>query len=140
MIHHGVLILLRSHRKILLIQRGNIEIFPHMYTLPSGKVDLGESARQAAIREAKEEVGVTIKEYALQLAHLMHRRKENGEIWIDFFFVCDEWGGDPLINEPDKFTRLDWFVCTKLPGSAIPFVRHGIEKINENSIYSEFGF
>lgn len=31
------------------------------YTIPKGKVEIGESYRQAAIRETKEEVGVDIK-------------------------------------------------------------------------------
>lgn len=45
--------------KILLLRRG-IEPAKSAWTFPAGFVELGESVRQAAIRETKEEVGVKI--------------------------------------------------------------------------------
>ncbi len=43
---------------ILLIERKNE---PHGWALPGGYVDYGESLEQAAIREAKEEIGLDVK-------------------------------------------------------------------------------
>jgi 8-oxo-dGTP diphosphatase len=47
----------RPHRPIVLIERLNP---PHGWALPGGFVDYGESLETAAIREAKEEVGLNV--------------------------------------------------------------------------------
>jgi 8-oxo-dGTP diphosphatase len=47
----------RPHRPIILIERLNP---PHGWALPGGFVDYGESLETAAIREAKEEVGLDV--------------------------------------------------------------------------------
>ena len=50
-------VLLNKEGKLILIQRKN---FPEGVALPGGFVDYGETGRQAAIRETKEELGVDI--------------------------------------------------------------------------------
>ena len=48
----------RPHRPIILIERLNP---PHGWALPGGFVDYGESLETAAIREAKEEIGLDVQ-------------------------------------------------------------------------------
>lgn len=45
-------------KPILLIERKNP---PHGWALPGGFVDVGETLEQAAVREAKEEISLTVK-------------------------------------------------------------------------------
>jgi len=51
-------IIIEIGNKIVLIERNNP---PHGWALPGGFVDYGESYEQAAVREAKEETGLDIR-------------------------------------------------------------------------------
>jgi 8-oxo-dGTP diphosphatase len=48
----------RPHRPIILIERLNP---PHGWALPGGFVDYGESLETAAVREAREEIGLDVQ-------------------------------------------------------------------------------
>ena len=52
------IVLHRAPQGILLIERGNP---PHGWALPGGFIDCGESAEQAAVREALEETGLAVR-------------------------------------------------------------------------------
>ncbi|HEY0721531.1 MAG TPA: NUDIX hydrolase [Gammaproteobacteria bacterium] len=52
----------RPGRPIILIERANP---PYGHAIPGGFVDVGESLEQAAVREAKEETGLTVRLLAL---------------------------------------------------------------------------
>lgn len=53
-------IVTNSRRKILLQKRGNVVMYPFRWNdSVSGHVDVGETYREAALREMKEEMGIT---------------------------------------------------------------------------------
>lgn len=52
------IVLHRDPQGILLIERGNP---PYGWALPGGFIDCGESAEQAAVREAQEETGLAVR-------------------------------------------------------------------------------
>lgn len=68
--HRSVYILVERDAKLLIIER---KIFPFNYAFPAGHVDDGESYEHAAVRELKEEVGLT----ATKLEFLAEGRVEN---------------------------------------------------------------
>lgn len=53
----GASIAVFKDRKVLLVKRGRAP-FVGMWSLPGGKIECGESPRQAACRELKEETGI----------------------------------------------------------------------------------
>ncbi|MFA6250101.1 MAG: NUDIX hydrolase [Candidatus Shapirobacteria bacterium] len=53
-------VVIKKDGKYLLVQEKQPKVYG-LWNLPAGKVDPGESLEQAAIREAKEEVGYVVK-------------------------------------------------------------------------------
>jgi 8-oxo-dGTP diphosphatase len=69
--------------RVLLLRRFNTGWEDGKYSVPAGHVDVGESVTEATIREAREEVGITLKPEDIEVIHVMHRKAE--EERIDFF-------------------------------------------------------
>ncbi len=110
-------------------------------SMPAGHVDGNESADMAMVREAKEEIGVTIVPSDLRLVHTMHRvAEEGGYEYMDLFFETDTWQGDPQNMEPNKCSELLWADLHKLPQDVIPVVRQALERIVAKEPYSSANF
>lgn len=58
--------------RVLLLQRGRVEVRPAPLDLPSGKADKGESVTAAAARELKEETRLTVDPVTLRIAGIIH--------------------------------------------------------------------
>ncbi len=63
--------------QVLLIERKNE---PRGYAVPGGYMDIGESAEQCAIREAKEETGLDVELVALLGVYSDPRRDRRGHV------------------------------------------------------------
>jgi len=103
---------------LLQLRRGTGYKDGHWATAAAGHVESGESAVDAARREAAEELGVTIAPADLEPVTVMHRTQGNGDPIderVDFFFVARRWTGEPRIVEPHKSARLEWFDVDALP-------------------------
>lgn len=109
------------------------------YSLPAGHIDQAETATQAVIREAKEEIGVELNKNELQLVHVVHRNGDDHER-IDFFFRAKSWQGEPVIGEPDKCDQFIWRDESKLPDNVVDYIKFALGKIREGEVYSEFGW
>lgn len=90
----------------------------------AGHVERGETAYDAARREAAEELDVT--DVALRFALTMHRTDSGYGLGaaiderVDFFFTAHAWRGEPRIVEPDKCADLRWFPLDALPEETVP--------------------
>lgn len=132
------LFLLRNDA-ILLLRRYNTGWEDGKYSVPAGHVDGKEKISDAMMREAKEEIGVTVKANDLQFVHVMYRKQANQER-IDFFFTATQWQGEVKNNEPHKCDDLRWFTIGKLPQNTIPYVRSAIEGYRNRIFFFEFGW
>lgn len=111
----------------------------------AGHIELGETVFDAALREVTEELGVGIKRDALIPLTVVHRRHEDDHPRnqrVDFFFACDEWTGDPRINESHKSSLLMWAPLDDLPSPVVPHELAVLEALaaGELSLVRTFGF
>jgi 8-oxo-dGTP pyrophosphatase MutT (NUDIX family) len=114
----------------------------HWAAAAAGHVEKGETAYDAAHREAREEIDVG--DLALTFLTAMQRTRSGEPIdeRIDFFFSARSWSGTPRIVEPVKCAALRWFPLAALPEPVVPHelqVLHGIIE-GEIPSYTTFGF
>ena len=83
---HGALVALWHEGKLLLVKNS----YAPYYSLPGGYVRAGETSRQAAVRELREELGVVAKPEALGLAVDQHHEWEGKQEHIEIYEL--EWG------------------------------------------------
>ncbi len=112
-------VFLMRGREVLLQKRHNTGYMDGFWAAgAAGHVEPGETARQAAVREAREELGVAIEPAGLQLVTVMQRTDGTDtprEQRVDWFWTAREWHGDPVIVEPHKTWGLEWFPLDTLP-------------------------
>ncbi len=134
-------VILERDGKILLTRRFNTGYADGQYQMPSGHVELNEYPIEAAIREAKEEVGVDIDMQDLEFVHASYRINQadaSGD-YVDFFFKTTKWTGEPVNAEPEKCDELMWVSLTELPANTVLAVREVIESIRKGIPFSQIG-
>ena len=109
----------------------------NFYGLPSGKVEIGETFTQAAIREGKEEINIEIRPEDLEQVLTMQRYDKENDIpeWVDLFFEVKAWQGETIRAEPEIHSELAWFSPTELPVNTIPNVRAAVEAVEQGIKY-----
>lgn len=135
----AVYLILVKDKKVLLQRRFNTGYEDGNYSLPGGHIEKREHATLAAIREAKEELGIDVQEESLELVHTMHRLS-NGQERLDLAFLITEWSNEPQNVEPEKADNLAWFNINKLPDNTISCIYHVINCFKEKISYSEYGW
>lgn len=131
-------VIIRKEGKIAFVLRSNTGWMNNYYGLPSGKTEKDESFSSGAIREAKEEIGISVKPEHLRFAHVMHRNE--GMDWVDVYFDVSEWEGTPYNAEPHMHSELAWLDPINLPKNVIPSVKFALEQIQAGKSYSEYGW
>lgn len=111
----------------------------------AGHVEQGESVLTAAVREAREELGVDVDRQDLRPVTVMHRTTAGGgpiEERVDFFFQCRTWSGEPALQEADKAFSLRWFDLVTLPDPVVPHELYVLDRLRAGSLdpVVTFGF
>ena len=135
----AVLVILRERDRICVIRRDATGFLDGHYTLPGGVVEEGETLREAACREAREEAGVELTSEGLRHVHVLHSRND-GESWFGHFFIAEGWSGTPRIAEAHKHSDMKWVPIDRLPSPMVPYVGTALQAISLGQPYSEFGW
>jgi 8-oxo-dGTP diphosphatase len=127
---------------LLQLRQGTDFMDGHWAAAAAGHVERGETAYDAARREASEEMGV--RDPHLEFVTAMQRTRGGEPIdeRIDFFFTCRRWVGEPHIVEPEKCAALEWFPLTALPDPVVPHEKVVLEGLRDGTVspYSTHGF
>ena len=126
--------MLIKNGKILMLRRFNTGYEDGNYSFPAGHVEEGESFKETAVREAKEEIGIDVKLEDISLAHVMHRVPLGR---ISVFMKAEKWEGVIRNIEPEKCDDLSWFNLDVLPKNTIPYIKKTIEDYKQKNVYSE---
>lgn len=128
--------------QILLLKRASTGYYDGNYSLPAGHFDGGETAKDVAVREVKEELGLDINPVDLKLVHVSHRKSPTpiDHERMDLFFKISKWHGEPVNAEPDKHEEIKWFPANELPENMVPEVKQAISKVSSGQNYGDFGF
>jgi 8-oxo-dGTP diphosphatase len=122
--------------QILLLRRFNTGFRDGEYGVPAGHLDGGETVMQAGIREAKEKVGVDLRETDMAFATVMHRME--GDERVDFFVQVHKWGGEPFNAEPEKCDDVRWVAIDSLPDNTIPYVKKALANHLSKNSFDEY--
>ncbi|MBJ7357027.1 NUDIX domain-containing protein [Nocardioides sp.] len=114
----------------------------HWAAAAAGHVEKGETAYDAARREAREEIGVEDLDLMFVTSMQRTRSAEPIDERIDFFFTARGWTGEPRIVEPAKCADLRWCRLDDLPDPVVPHELRVLQAVRDGDVppYTTFGF
>jgi 8-oxo-dGTP diphosphatase len=127
--------------EVLLQQRGPVPYMPgHWAAAAAGHVERGETAFDAARREALEELGLTGVDLEFELT--MQRTQHGAPVdeRVDFFFTARSWEGEPAVTEPDKCAEIRWCPLDDPPEPMVPHEAYALGLLGGEHRYVTFGF
>lgn len=104
--------------RVLLLQRSREAKFAQgLWDLPVGKSEPGEPITETAVRELREETGLSVDPESLEVAHVIHSAwgVEAPHGFLTVVFVTHEWKGEPENREPRKHARVAWVDVSSVP-------------------------
>ncbi len=137
------LFLLRDEdRSVLLLRRANTGYEDGRHSVIAGHLNGDETVHAAAIREAREEAGITLAPADVSLVGVMHRRAvaPGDDERIDFFLLAHSWRGVLVNAEPHKCDELAWYPLDGLPPTVIPYVRRALTNYRQGRPFDSFGW
>jgi len=134
----AVYLVLKRADKILFGRRQNTGYQDGNWQVFAGHVESGELPSEAAIREAKEELGIDILPENLNLLHVSARPEHDGTgNRVDFVYEIYRWSGGIVNMEPEKCSEMAWVDEDALPENTVPHVRYFLERMRERLWHSE---
>lgn len=136
-----VTVLIRKEGKILFVLRSNTGWMDGFYAMPGGHLEADENFTDAGVREALEEVNVSIDPADLKPLHTLHRLGGPGDVRIGVLFEATTWTGEPRNMEPERHGEIAWFDEHNLPyDKIIEFQAEALRSLQAGNHYGEMGW
>ncbi|MFT7507805.1 MAG: mutator protein MutT [Acidimicrobiales bacterium] len=132
-VHAAVFVVLERDDTVFILRRANTGWADGMWTLPSGHIDQGQTAVEAAIVESKEEAGITILPEHLEFIHVHHVF----DVYVNYYFRATQWEGEPMLGEPELCSEVQWCKRTELPQDTIMHVLKMISDVDAGLQFSD---
>jgi 8-oxo-dGTP pyrophosphatase MutT (NUDIX family) len=129
--------LLTRGRDLLLLRRARTGYLDGFYALPGGHVQRGEGIVECAIRELREETGISAAAQQLRPSAVLPYLSGDQQ-GIDFIMQCRSFTGDPRLAEPDRFDEIGWWDIGALPERTVPYVAPALALIARGDWFLEF--
>jgi len=129
----GVGAVIVADGRALLIRRGQAPLLGE-WSLPGGVLECGETLREAAIREAREETGLIVEVAEMLGVYERVIRSEDGRVryhYVLIDFLCHAVGGE--LKAGSDAAEVGWFRREELPALKLAYdandvVRKGLDR------------
>ncbi len=134
----SVSFILEKDNKFLLFYRTDGYFKDGWWVLPAGHIEENETATQTVIREAKEELGISVEPKDVVFAHLVHNLVGENKR-MDFYFLVKDFKGEIKNLEPTKCSSMTFFAKDDLPPleKIAPTTLQALQNIWQTVFYSE---
>ncbi|MCF6376396.1 NUDIX domain-containing protein [Nocardioides KLBMP 9356] len=125
---------------LLQLRQGTPYMDGHWAAAAAGHIERGETAYDAARREALEELGITDVDLSLQFTMQRTQHADAIDERVDWMFTARSWTGTPRVVEAHKAARIDWFPISALPEPMVPHEAYALSQLGTGEVYLTFGF
>jgi 8-oxo-dGTP diphosphatase len=105
-----------------------------------GHLELGESLKEGALRELREEAGEELKVGNVKFLGVMNFTQFNPKHYVDISFVADWVSGEPTNSAPDETTDWQWVSLDRLPNPLFPPVKTYLEALKTGQNFFDSSF
>lgn len=135
----GVFNIILKDNKVLMELRKN-KFDAGLYSLVGGCMEDGETVKQAAVREIKEEVNLDVCEEDVEVISVFHRITPDNWQSIEFVLLVHKFSGASELMENNVCGDLRWFELNNLPQNISAYAKRAIDNYINKEIFSEINY
>lgn len=105
-------ILIKDH-KILLGKRRSDRLYPDIWDIFGGHIEIGETKEETLVRELEEEIGIKVKDFEY-LESYQDKDPTFGIEYIHHIYIVHSWDGTPENKNPREHDSIKWFLNSEL--------------------------